>query len=83
MTWIVEPFVPVFCYIADVAVDLYFDFLHGKLTLLRIEFSLHKLAWQQRERSFHFSLSAELDLSLLPIISYFLFHGPYDTIYKG
>ena len=83
VTWIVEPFVPVFCYIADVAVDLYFDFLHGKLTLLRIEFSLHKLAWQQRERSFNFSLSAELDLSLLSIISYFLLHGPYDAIYRG
>ena len=83
VTWIVEPFVPVFSYITDVAVDLYFGFLHGKSALLRIEFTHHKLAWQQRERSFHFSLSAELDLSLLSIISYFLLHGPYDTIYKG
>ena len=83
VTWIVEPFVPVFSYITDVAVDLYFGFLHGKSTLLRIEFPLHKLAWQQRERSFHFSLSAELDLSLLSIISYFLLHGPYDAIYRG
>ena len=48
VTWIVEPFVPVFSYITDVAVDLYFGFLHGKSTLLRIEFPLHKLAWQQR-----------------------------------
>nr|XP_058942777.1 uncharacterized protein LOC131771039 [Pocillopora verrucosa] len=63
VTWIVEPFVPVFSYITNVAVDLYFGFLHGKSALLRIEFPLHKLAWQQRERSFHFSLSAELDLS--------------------
>ena len=49
VTWIVEPFVPVFSYITDVAVDLYFGFLHGKSTLLRIEFPHHKLAWQQRE----------------------------------
>ena len=48
VTWIVEPFVPVFSYITDVAVDLYFGFLHGKSTLLRIEFPLHKLAWQER-----------------------------------
>ena len=33
--------------------------------------------------SFHFSLSAELDLSLLSIISYFLLHGRYDAIYRG
>ena len=36
--WIVEPFVPVVCYITDVAVEFYFGFLRGKSIVHQFEF---------------------------------------------
>ncbi|XP_066030175.1 uncharacterized protein [Pocillopora verrucosa] len=42
--WIVEPFVPVVCYITEVAVEFYFGFLHEHVIHIQARFDF--LSWQ-------------------------------------
>ncbi|XP_058942775.2 uncharacterized protein [Pocillopora verrucosa] len=61
VTWIVKPFVPVICYIADVAVDLYFGFLHDHVKQIETRFDF--VSWQ--DGVYAFSAGLVVNVSLL------------------